>query len=284
VTLSNSQSPIASFVTPSGGTDGQELRFSLTMTTGGGFTHADEALVTVNADESVPLVEVGDGCFIQSTTSRFADMNEMGAIMITTIIGALCGLFFLHRNRKNLTTACLVALSIFFASEAGAGFFAVGGGDGGDADRYNITLETGAKDIVLGNIDLLFAIGMPFIPHGDENLPEETVASPCPNNECEEVEAVRKGTEVGFYGKLGIEIGSTNLYLNAIGGFTVYTESQLMRSPASGTIYEESSETTIEPLYGAGLSYFPDYFDWPILIQADYDITRGVTVTIGWYW
>ena len=84
--------------------------------------------------------------------------------------------------------------------------------------------------------------------------------------------------------KLGVEIGSTNLYVNAIGGLTVFTESDVVQAPDSGNYYENSSETTIEAMYGGGLSYFPDYLDIPLVIQVDYDNNRGVTGTIGWYW
>lgn len=280
VTLKNSQHPIATFVAPAGGTDGQVLRFRLTISTGGAFSHTDDIFVNVNPDETVPLVEVGGGCFIRSATFRF---TEISTIMSVTIIGLLLSMLF-SRKRIAVVSACIVALLISFPPAANAGFFAVGGGDGGDADQYNITLETGAKDIPMGNTELMFAFGIPFIPHGDENLPENTIALPCPNDDCKPVGEVRKGTEVGFYGKLGIELGSTNLYLNAIGGFTVYTESQLVRSAGSGATYEQSSDTTIEPLYGAGLSYFTEVWDWPLLIQIDYDVTRGVTGTIGWYW
>ena len=106
----------------------------------------------------------------------------------------------------------------------------------------------------------------------------------CPNNDYQSIDTVRKGTEVGLYAKLGGKVGSTNLYLNVIGGFTVYTESELVRSTGSGFIYEQSSDTVIEPLYGVGLSFFPESLPWPIFFQVDYDVTRGVTGSLGWYW
>jgi hypothetical protein len=282
VTIADAQQAVASFIAPSGGSDGIELSFRLTMTTGGPFEHSDDVVVTISPDEPVPVVEVGSGCFIDAAAGQFSHVRKYSPMMIFS--GLLFGLVWALRRRAAASIGCLVLVSFFVAAEAQAGFFAVGGGDGGDAEQYNVTVEAGAKDIPAGKLDLMFAFGIPFIPHGDENLPGETIAFPCPNDDCRPLEAVRKGTEVGFYGKLGVELGSSNLYINAIGGFTVYTESELSQSVATGAFYEESSDTKLEPMYGGGLSYFPDYFDWPVMFQVDYDVTRGVTGTIGWYW
>ena len=288
VALQNSNAPVASFVAPKGGAEGRTLRFTLTVTTGGAFSNTDEADVTVRPDEPVPVVETGGGCFIQTANPQGSMGNDMDAIIIKTVVGLMLGMIMAmllwKGSVKSLLAVFLTASVVFAASEAGAGYFAVGGGGGGDADNYNITVETGAKDISAGDLNLMFGFGMPFIPHGDSNLPDPTIAFPCPNNDCEDAGDERKGTEVGFYGKLGVELGSTNLFLNAIGGFTVYTQSKLSLSPASGDYYEESSDTKIDALYGAGLSYFPEDFYWPLVIQVDFDVVRGVTGTIGWYW
>ncbi|WP_373500734.1 hypothetical protein [Desulfococcus sp.] len=284
VTLRDANAPVAAFVAPPGGSEGRSLRFSLTVTTGGRFSHTDEVVVTVQPDEPVPLVEAGGGCFIQTATSQGTMDNIMEAIMIMLLAGLGLGLLFLRKRCASFPAAVLTATLIFAAGPAEAGFFAVGGGAGGDADQYNITLESGAKNIGAGNLDLMFAVGVPFIPHGDDNLPDPTIASPCPNNDCRDAGDERKGTEVGFYGKLGVELGASNFYLNAIAGFTVYTESTLSRSEASGAYYEESSDTTIDPLYGIGVSYFAENFQWPVVLQLDVDVIRGVTGTIGWYW
>jgi hypothetical protein len=288
VTLRNPEASVATFVAPKGGGEGQTLRFSLTVTTGGVFSHTDEVDVTIRPDETVPVVEAGGDCFIQTANFQRNMENEMDAMLIKAWAGLIIGLAFaliLWKGRvKSLLVVILISTATFVASDACAGFFAVGGGGGGDAGQYNITLETGAKDISAGDLNLLFAIGIPFIPHGDDNLPNNTIAFPCPNNECRDAGEERKGTEIGFYGKLGLELGSTNLFLNAIGGFTIYTESRLSQSTGSGAYYEESSDTTIGPLYGAGLSYFTEDLYWPLVIQIDYDLSRGVTGTIGWYW
>jgi hypothetical protein len=193
-------------------------------------------------------------------------------------------LVFSRPCRLLLPFACfLLAAVVLPAVPAQAGYFAAGAGGGGDADEVNATIETGAKDIYFHNLDLLFGAGVFFIPHADNDLPSPTIALPCPNSECVSLDTVRKGTEVGFLGKLGIEIGSSNFYISAIGGFTAYTESELARSAATGRVYEESSDSTIEGLYGGGVSYFMDY-KWDIVFQVDYDNIRGVTGTIGWHW
>jgi len=234
-------------------------------------------------DEPLPVVEVGGGCFLQSGTSN-AGLLKPGLAIAAILVGLLACLFVSSRRNGRIAVVVLLVSASFFSTAAHAGFFAVGGGAGGEAGTFNISMETGAKDWALGYSELMFAFGIPFIPHGDENIPQNTIALPCPNDECKLVGEERKGTEVGFYGKLGIEIASSNLYVNAIGGFTVYTESELVQSPGSGAVYEESTDTKLEPLYGAGFSYFPENWKWPIVIQLDYDTTRGATGTIGWYW
>jgi hypothetical protein len=177
----------------------------------------------------------------------------------------------------------MIVLMVLLAAPAQSAYFSVGGGAGGDADEVNVTLETGAKDINVQNQDLLFGVGIFLIPHSDNELPSSTISFPCPNNDCEELDSVRKGTEVGLLGKLGIEIGTSDVYVSAIGGFTSYTESKLSRSPATGRVYEDSSDSKIEALFGGGASYFIHY-KLDMVFQVDYDTIRGVTGTIGLHW
>ena len=177
----------------------------------------------------------------------------------------------------------MLATLILIATPAQAGYLAVGGGAGGDSDEFNVTIETGAKDIWAKKMDLLFGMGIFFIPHSDNELPTSTISLPCPNDDCIRIGSVRKGTEVGLLGKLGVEIASSDFYVSAIGGFTAYTNSNLSRSPATGRVYEESSDSKVEALYGGGVSYFIHY-KWDVVLQVDYDNIRGVTGTIGWHW
>jgi hypothetical protein len=48
-------------------------------------------------------------------------------------------------------------------------------------------------------------------------------------------------------------------------------------------VYEDSSDSTVDPLYGGGVSYFFHY-QWDMVLQVDYDNIRGVTGTIGLHW
>ncbi len=285
VTLKDSDNPVASFVAPSGGTDGEQLTFTLTVMTDNTFSHTDDVIVTVNPDEVLPIVETGgSGCFIGTTMTDSGNSTDFIPLVILAMaVAVAAGLRRLRDGMKLAAILCFTLLSLFLSSEASAGYVAVGGGDNGDAEQYSITLETGGTDIPAGPASLLFAVGIPIIPHGDENLPENTIALSCPNDDCQALEPVVKGTETGLYVKLGIELGSSGLYLNAIGGATVFTESELTVSEATGNIYEEDSNSEIEPLYGGGLSLFLDT-RLPLVIQVDYDTRRGVCGSIGWWW
>jgi len=282
VNLRNADQAGASFIAPSGGEDGVTLQFQLTVSTDDTFSHSDTADVTVDPDEDLPTVDVG-GCFIQS--ARPHHMNNSFLNERTAMISLLLTMTWIfYRFRKYFPVTCLLlATLIIIAAPAHAGYLAVGGGAGGDADEINGTIETGAKDIRFKNLNMLFGVAMYFIPHSDKDLPSSTISLPCPNGECVGLDSVRKGTEVGFLGKLGVEVGSSDLYVSALGGFTAFTESELSRSPATGRVYEDASDSKIEGLYGGGISYFIDY-KWDIVIQVDYDNVRGVTGTIGLHW
>ena len=283
VNLENTDQAGASFIAPSGGEDGVTLQFQLTVSTDGTFSHSDIAEVTVSPDGNLPTVDVG-GCFIQSVRPHHTNDSFLSGLTAMMSLLLITVTWFFHRLRKFFPAACLLlAALIVIAAPAHAGYLAMGGGTGGDADEINVTLETGAKDIRFKNLDMLFGVAMYFIPHSDKDLPSSTISLPCPNNECVRMDSVRKGTEVGFLGKLGVEIGSRDFYVSALGGFTAFTESELSRSPATGRVYEDASDSKIEGLYGGGISYFIDY-KWDIVIQVDYDNIRGVTGTIGLHW
>ncbi|MEZ4578642.1 MAG: hypothetical protein R2875_11695 [Desulfobacterales bacterium] len=175
-----------------------------------------------------------------------------------------------------LLVLLLIAAVFLPVTGAEAGHFAAaGGGAGGDVRmKVNATIETGAKDIHFHNQDLLFGAGVFFIPHSDNDLPSPTIALPCPNNECVPLDNARKGTEVGFVSKLGIEIGTSNVYVSAIGGFTAYTESELSQSTATGRVYENLQTVKLRVSYGGGVSYFMEY-KWDIVFQVDYDNIRA---------
>jgi len=288
VNLENADQATATFIAPSGGDDGKTLEFALTVSTDDTFSHSDTVSVTVTPDEALSTVDV-DSCFIQSAVSQYTVSNDSGTSFLAFLSAFLLftGLFMtgvIHLLRHKISGIfVLIAVLAFITPPASAGYFSVGGGGGGDADNANATIETGAKDIYLKGFDFLFGMGIHFIPHSDDELPDPTISAPCPNEACTSPDTVRKGTEVGLFGKLGVEIAKSDFYVSAIGGFTAFTESELSRSPATGRVYEESSDSQIEALYGGGVSYFFD-FKYDIVLHVDYDNIRGVTGGIGLHW
>jgi hypothetical protein len=283
VNLQNADQAIASFIAPLGGADGASMQFELMVSVDEPFSHTDTVNVVLTPDEEMPTVDVG-GCFIHSVMpdQKLDSFSAKMLFMVFLCLIAVTGC--LKRLRRFFSAVCiLLAAIVLIVPAAHAGYLAAGGGGGGDADEINVTIETGAKDIDVNNIDMLFGVGIFFIPHSDNDLPSSTIALPCPNDNCERMDSERKGTEVGFAGKLGVEIGSSDFYVSAIGGFAAYTESKLSRSPATGLVYEDSSDSKVAALYGGGVSYFIDK-KWDIVIQVDYDNIRGVTGTVGWHW
>jgi len=283
VELKNADQAIASFIAPLGGVDGATIQFELTVSTDDTFSHNDTVNVILSPDEALPKVDVGS-CFIDAAKSghMFDSFSAKWLFMIILSLTAVPAFF--RRLSKLLPSVCIfLAAVILVTSSAHAGYLSVGGGAGGDADEVNVTIETGAKDIDVNSLDMLFGIGVFFIPHSDNDLPTSTISLPCPNDSCIETDSARKGTEVGFAGKLGVEIGSSDVYVSAIGGFTAYTESKLSQSPTTGRVYEDDSDSKVEALYGGGVSYFIDK-KWDIVIQLDYDNIRGVTGLVGWHW
>ena len=124
-------------------------------------------------------------------------------------------------------------------------------------------------------------MGFPIIPYGDTKLPNNTIESECPNDDCVDYGTEYKGTEVGGYVKIGTRFFVDNLYLNLIGGATVVTESEIVQSPATDRYYEASSDTISNALYGVGLGFFPEVLDWQLVFMVDYDNRRGVTGSGG---
>ncbi len=283
VNLKNANQAVATFIAPSGGEEGTALGFGLTVSTDGVFSHKDGATVTVTPDEAMPTVDV-DSCFISSAAPGRAGNFHYAGMLVGVAFFLLIWLTVVSGRFRSACRFCpLIVLFLLIAVPAQAGYFSVGGGAGGDADEANATIETGAKDIRFKGFDLLFGMGLHFIPHSDDELPDPTISAPCPNEACTRLETVRKGTEVGLFGKLGVEIAKSDFYVSAIGGFTAFTESELSRSPATGRVYEESSDSQIEGLYGGGVSYFLD-FKYDIVLHVDYDNIRGVTGGIGLHW
>jgi len=184
----------------------------------------------------------------------------------------------------NLIVLVVLSFLAFFAPIANAGYLAAGGGYGGEGEQESISFETGEFDIDVGDLDLLLAVGFPIIPYGDQNLPNDTIEAECPNDDCVDDGTEYKGTEMGGYAKIGIRFFFDSLYLNLIGGATVVTESEIFYSSATDRYYEDDTDTTINALYGIGFGFFPEIFDWQLVLMVDYDNRRGVTGLFGFYW
>lgn len=280
VTLRDANSAVANFIAPLGGSEGSTLRFQLTVATDDTFYHSDTTGVDITPDGEPSTIDLGS-CFIAEANKRI-NGGALLFLILAAVLSVLPGIWR-SKLRDLLPIFVFMLISVFCITAAHAGYFAAGGGAGGDADEFNVTIETGAKDISAGDFDLLFGVGIPLIPHADNEFTENTISYACPNSECIRMGSVRKGTEVGFYGKFGIELWDSDFYINALGGFTAFTESELARSPVTGRVYEQSTDSKLEPMYGGGISYFIDY-KLPIVIHVDYDNMRGVTGTIGWHW
>ena len=165
-----------------------------------------------------------------------------------------------------------------------AGYFTVGAGYGGEGDSASVSIEAGQKEIDFANLDMLLGLGLPIIPYGGDNLPDNTIDGDCPNDDCENYSIEYTGTELGVYAKIGLKLFIESVYLNIIGGGTVVTESTIVKSPTTGRYYEESTESVLNAMFGAGLAYFPEVFGWQLVIQIDADNRRGVSGLVGFFW
>lgn len=287
VDIRDADDAVASFAAPGAGEEGELLRFRLRVAVGPTFYHDDTMAVTVVPVENLPETDVG-GCFIQAA-GESPEKKGMKSFLFGLFFAAVLCVWFRWRffpvvKRRWLDMAgLLLVVCLLTAAPVRAGYLSVGGGGGGDAEEVNVTIETGASDIRAYGMDIMFGLGLHLIPHSDDEIPDGTIALPCPNDQCTPLDSVRKGTEVGAIGKLGMEIGASSFYVNVLGGISAYTESELVRSPGTGRVYENDSDSQVDPLYGLGVSYFTGY-EWDLVFHLDVDNVRGVTGAVGWHW
>ena len=188
-------------------------------------------------------------------------------------------------KRKSIIVLSAAIAFMFMAQSVHAWYYAVGGGAGGDADTESLSLEFGHETIEMGNHQFLAAVSVPLIFNRDDNIPSGTKSSSAPNANFTTFDTVDEGTEVGVLGKIGMEVFS-DFYINLLGGATRTNRIEIVTSNTTGIQYEQSSKKEYNGVYGAGISYFPELFEWELKMNfsLDVDNRRGVTGSIGWCW
>lgn len=184
-------------------------------------------------------------------------------------------------------TTILAILAVFrLTTAASAAYYSVGLGGGGSADEQNLTLEIGHRDVKIGPAHFLLGLALPFIDHGDDNVPEGTIDSPCPHSDYRSLGEKTEGMEAGLLGKIGINRLHPDFYVSLLGGITRVHEVHLAQSTRSDQYYEQSSKKRWNGVYGISFGYFPEVFSWKtkLNVQIDIDNRRGVTGSIGWGW
>ena len=158
-------------------------------------------------------------------------------------------------------------------------YFSMGGGDGGDAEGANFSMEIGRVSAGKAH-DSLWGFGLTFISNAGD-VPENTFEYPIPHTGYRDFGIQQKGNELGLYGKYGKELGGS-LFLTGSAGITMIEEVNLVRSNATGWYYENSNEDSMEFLYGLGLGFYPE--EGKFGGQLDLDNRRGVTGSLVFLW
>lgn len=175
---------------------------------------------------------------------------------------------------------------LMLANSASAWYYALGGGDEGDAEAQNFTIEIGNEDINIRGFNTYVGLAIPFILHGDGNVPSDTNDSECPHNNCDDKGDRDDGTEIGLLGKFGVEIFESRTFVSLIFGMTQSNTVELSQSNITGEYYKEDEGEEIYTVYGIGLSYMPEFFEWGLkmVFSLDIDNRRGLTGLVGWRW
>uniref|UniRef100_UPI00187D4BDC hypothetical protein n=1 Tax=Candidatus Magnetaquicoccus inordinatus TaxID=2496818 RepID=UPI00187D4BDC len=130
--------------------------------------------------------------------------------------------------------------------------------------------------------NFLVSVGVGGIFNADD-VPSNTLEYPVPHNNYTNIGTRQKGNEMVLFGRYGIELAEqSGFFINAIGGISTSTRVELARSNVTGWYYEQKSDDEINPLIGAGFSYFPE--NSSLSLHLDYDIRRGVSAGLGLKW
>jgi hypothetical protein len=322
VILRDSDQAKTSFVAPSVESGNSVLTFQLTVTDPKGFYDSDEISVTINETAVKVKRDEGGTCFVGTMKELDAGfwMLVSGCWFLVSgcwflvfgcrmLVSGCCFLFPGYRHQatrikyqassikhqassiKHLASSIrhqasgiliiLLGALFFFSPPAFAGYFSVGAGGGGAAEDFNLSFEAGAAEVELGGRNYIFGAGLPVIPHGYNS---DILEGPCDNAECIRGDDEPEGTELGLFGKVGMESLYPKMYLSLLLGFTRGTEVQTVRSLATGWEYEQSSEKKNYMLFGVGASYFTEMFDLDLSFQLDIDNRRGITAGVGLHW
>ncbi len=168
-----------------------------------------------------------------------------------------------------------------------AGYYSLGIGNGGKAGAPNLTLEIGSNNIKIRGKPYLAGIDIAVINHGDDKIPSKIIDAPCPHTDYTSLGRKPEGFEAGLLGKFGKGLFNSDVYISLLGGITRVHEIHVTQSNINpNKYYEQSSESKIEGVFGLGIGYFPELFDWKakLNIQIDYDNRRGMTGYLGWGW
>ncbi|MBU0992200.1 MAG: right-handed parallel beta-helix repeat-containing protein [Proteobacteria bacterium] len=292
VTLETPNHIIASFYAPYSSEGNNVLVFRLYVSNANGLESTDDVIVTVNDPETVERKK-GD-CFISSLSGSLSQGKSMPGFkhalagFFGVLIIILCKNAFRLKGqtRKPYVNFFLqVMVIILLTPGVGlAGYFSIGNGAGGDADEYSLSIETGAVRLGGGNLNYLLGGGVLGMFHGYNDFPSNTRDYPCPHKDYVRIDKVTEGVESGLYGKAGIGLFDTDVYVSVLAGISMVTEIELVQSNLSDLYYEQSSDQKFFGIYGGGISYFPDLFRWEFCLQLDYDNRRGIIGSVGFHW
>jgi hypothetical protein len=194
---------------------------------------------------------------------------------------------------KKITILTILFIFILsFSASCFATYYSVGIGSGGEDKGESLSLEIGIKDIefeknrYLAGKRLLTGIGILAIDYGKKNIPPGTFNFPCPHNDFTNLGSKTEGIESGLFGKIGMELFNSDVYVSIIEGITSGHVINIARSNPTGEFYLQSKSRKWYWIYGMSIGYFPQIFDWKLKLnfQIDYDNRRGLTGSIGLAW
>ena len=180
--------------------------------------------------------------------------------------------------RKSLVilTIGLVTLLFLASSALANGYFAVGGGGGGQAEAGNFSIDIGGFSTEK-KTNYFLGGGLTSIFSSD--IPSNILEYPVPHSDYTSL-GRKQDDELGLYMKAGFQvITRKRIFIFGLLGLTFTEEIELAQSNVTGWYYEQSSSTDTNMMIGGGIAYFPE--NKRFCLQLEYDNRRGVTGSIG---